>query len=418
MTTIQHRRVAVTGLGAVSALGVGVRANWQAAAAGRSGIGPITRFSADGMTTTIAGEARAFDPADHLGSKQLRRLDRYAQFAMVSAREAVAMSGLEIAPIAERVGVMMATAVGGMESVEAAAEAMRAGGPRRVSPFFMPMMLGNMAAGNVAIDLGAKGLNYAPVSACAASAHAIGEGALAIRDGRADAMIVGGGEAPITPLTVAGFASMGALSRRNDDPAAASRPFDTERDGFVMAEGGAALVLEAYDQAAARGATILAEVIGYGATDDANHMVQPAPGGEGGARAMELALADAGLAPPEIDYVNAHGTSTPLNEAMETAAMVRVFGDAVGRVPVSSTKSVTGHLLGAAGAIEAVFCVMALQYGVLPPTANLHRPDDGSPLDLIALTAREARITTAMSNSLGFGGHNVSLIFRRGGGQD
>jgi 3-oxoacyl-[acyl-carrier-protein] synthase II len=303
--------------------------------------------------------------------------------------------------------------MGGMETFEAGTETMLTSGPRRVSPFFVPMMLANMASGNVAIDLGTKGPNYAPVSACAASGHAIGEGALMIRNGLADAMVVGGGEAPITRIGVAGFGAMGALSTRNDDPAGASRPFDKGRDGFVLAEGAAVLVLEEREHALQRGATILAEVVGYGTTDDANHMVQPGPGGEGAARAMTLAMEDAGMVPANIGYINAHGTSTPLNEKLETEGIKRAFGDHAYQVPISSTKSMTGHLLGAAGALEAMFSVQALRTGVLPPTINQEEADPDCDLDYVPNEAREAGVSVVMSNSMGFGGHNVSLILAR-----
>ena len=342
-------------------------------------------------------------------------MDRFSQLAIVAAREAVAQAGVDIAADPTRVGVLIGTGMGGMETFEAGTETMLGSGPKRVSPFFVPMMLGNMASGNVSIDLGAKGPNYAPVSACAASGHAIGEGTLMIRRGLADVMVVGGGEAPVTRMGVAGFNAMGALSRRNDDPAGASRPFDAGRDGFVLAEGAAVLVLEERDRSLARGATILAEVVGYATTDDANHMVQPGPGGEGAARAMALALADAALAPGDIGYINAHGTSTQLNEKLETEAIKRAFGDRAYHVPISSTKSMTGHLLGAAGALEAVFTVQAIRTGILPPTINQEEPDPDCDLDYIPNEARECDVQVAMSNSMGFGGHNVSLILAAAG---
>lgn len=407
------RRVVITGLGALCAIGNTVPKIWQAAIRGTSGIAPITRFDTTGYETTFAGEVKGFDPATEVGKKDARRLDRYSQFAIVASRQAVAQSGLDISAEAERVGVLIGTGMGGMETFEAGAENLLNGGPRRVSPFFVPMMLANMASGNVSIDLGAKGPNYAPVSACAASAHAIGEGTLMIRNGIADVVVAGGAEAPITRLGVAGFGSMGALSTRNDDPQRASRPFDAGRDGFVLAEGAASVVLESLEHALARGATILAEVIGYGITDDANHMVQPAPGGEGAARAMRLAMADAGVGPDDIGYINAHGTSTPLNEKLETAGIKAAFGAAAYNVPISSTKSMTGHLLGAAGALEAMVSVQALQHGVLPPTINQLEADPDCDLDYVPNVAREKSISVAMSNSMGFGGHNVSLIFAK-----
>lgn len=411
--TPARRRVVVTGMGAICAIGNDVDAVWEAAVAGRSGVAPITHFDPDGFETTFAAEVKGFDPDASVGRKERRRMDRYTQLAVTATREAVASSGLDIGPIAERVGVLIGTGMGGIDTFEQGTEIMLERGPKRVSPFFVPMTLPNMASGVVAIDIGAKGPNLAPTSACAASAHAIGEAALMIRYGRADVMIAGGSEAPITRMGVAGFNAMGALSRRNDAPERASRPFDLERDGFVLAEGGAVLVLEELEHAMDRGATILGEVIGYGSTDDANHMVQPAPEGAGAARAMGLALQDAGIAPQDVGYINAHGTSTQLNERLETAAMKHAFGEHAARVAISSTKSMTGHLLGAAGSLEAVITLRALATGVLPPTINQEVPDPDCDLDYIPNEAREADVAIAMSNSMGFGGHNVSLVFRR-----
>lgn len=408
-----RRRVVVTGMGAICAIGNDVDAVWEAAVAGRSGVAPITHFDPDGFETTFAAEVKGFDPDASVGRKDRRRMDRYTQLAVTATREAVASSGLDIGPIAERVGVLIGTGMGGIDTFEQGTEIMLERGPKRVSPFFVPMTLPNMASGVVAIDIGAKGPNLAPTSACAASAHAIGEAALMIRYGRADVMIAGGSEAPITRMGVAGFNAMGALSRRNDAPERASRPFDLERDGFVLAEGGAVLVLEELEHAMDRGATILGEVIGYGSTDDANHMVQPAPEGAGAARAMGLALQDAGIAPQDVGYINAHGTSTQLNERLETAAMKHAFGEHAAQVAISSTKSMTGHLLGAAGSLEAVITLRALATGVLPPTINQEVPDPDCDLDYIPNEAREADVAIAMSNSMGFGGHNVSLVFRR-----
>lgn len=408
-----RRRVVVTGMGAICSLGLDVDTIWNAAIAGKSGIGPITRFDTEGYETRFAGEIKGFDPAEVLGRKEARRHDRFSQLAVVAAREAVAQSGFDIASDPARVGVLVGTGVGGLETFESGTEAMLKGGPRRVSPFIIPMMLPNMASGNVAIDIGAKGPNFAPVSACAASGHSMGEGALMIRNGLADVMVVGGTEAPIARMGVAGFNQMGALSRRNDDPERASRPFDGERDGFVLAEGAAMLVLEEREHAMARGATIFAELLGYATTDDANHMVQPGPGGEGAARAMILAMEDAGVVPANIGYINAHGTSTPMNEKLETEGMKRAFGEQAYQIPISSTKSMTGHLLGAAGALEAVFTALAMRTGVLPPTINQETPDPDCDLDYIPNVAREANVSIAMSNSMGFGGHNVSLILAR-----
>lgn len=408
-----RQRVVVTGVGALSAIGNNVDDIWNAAIAGTSGIAPITRFDASEYPTTFAGEVKGFDAAAEIGRKDARRHDRYSQLAMVASRQAVTNAGLDIGPIAQRVGVLIGTGMGGVETFEQGTENLLNGGPRRVSPFFVPMLLANMASGNVAIDLGAKGPNFAPVSACAASAHAIGEATLMIRNGLADVMIAGGAEAPVTRMGVAGFSSMGALSTRNHAPQEASRPFDAGRDGFVLAEGAASLVLESLDHALARNATILGEVTGYGITDDANHMVQPAPEGEGAARAMGLALTDAGIAAEAIGYLNAHGTSTPLNEKFETAAIRNAFDEHAYSLPISSTKSMTGHLLGAAGGLEAVLTLRALATGTLPPTINQTERDPDCDLDYIPNHARQADISVAMSNSMGFGGHNVSLIFAK-----
>ena len=404
------RRVVVTGMGGLCAVGNSATEIWSAIAAGQSGVGPITRFDAEGFETRFAGEVKNFDPAESIGRKESRRMDRYTQLAVAATREAVAQSGLDIPAEATRVGVLVGTGMGGMEAFEAGTETLLTSGPKRISPFFVPMMLPNMASGTVSIDIGAKGPNFGTVSACASSAHAIGEATLMIRDGRADVMIAGGGEAAVTRMGIAGFNAMGALSTRNDDPQAASRPFDLDRDGFVLAEGAAVLVLEEREHALARGATILAEVLGYGTTDDANHMVQPAPGGEGAARAMTMALDDAGIAANQVDYINAHGTSTQLNEKLETQAVQRVFGERAGSVPISSTKSMTGHLLGAAGSLEALITISAMHAGLLPPTINQVTADPECPLDTIPNQARPGTIGIAMSNSMGFGGHNVSLI--------
>jgi 3-oxoacyl-[acyl-carrier-protein] synthase II len=410
--TQSGQRVVVTGIGVVSPVGHDARSTWDALVSGKSGIAPITRFDPTGYQTTFAGEVQGFDPAARMGRKDVRRTDRYSHFAVASALEALEHSRLVIDDeIADRVGVLIGSGMGGAETLDAGMETVLTEGPGRLSPFFMPMFLGNMASGTVAIATGARGPNFAPVSACASSAHAIGEAAAIIRRGQADVVIAGGSEAPLARMVVAGFNAMGALSTRNDDPAAASRPFDAERDGFVLGEGGAALILESAEHAQRRGATVLATLTGYGSTDDANHMVQPAPGGIGAARAMNLALDAAGLRPEEIDYINAHGTSTPLNEKFETQAIKTAFGDAAHRVAISSTKSMTGHLLGAAGALEAALAVMAIENGLLPPTINQTSPDPDCDLDYVPNVARRATVKHVMSNSMGFGGHNVSLIF-------
>jgi 3-oxoacyl-[acyl-carrier-protein] synthase II len=406
------QRIVVTGIGMVSPVGCDALCTWDAILGGNSGIARITRFDPTGYQTTFAGEVKDFDPVARLGRKDARRTDRYTHFAVSAALEALERAGLVIEDgIADRVGVLIGSGMGGAETLDAGMETVLTEGPNRLSPFFMPMFLANMASGTVAIATGARGPNFAPVSACASSAHAVGEAAAIIRRGEADVMIAGGSEAPLARMVVAGFNAMGALSTRNDDPAAASRPFDAERDGFVLGEGGAALILESSEHAARRGAPVLADLTGYGTTDDANHMVQPAPGGTGAARAMKLALDGAGLQPEDIDYINAHGTSTPLNEKFETQAIKAAFGDAAYGVPISSTKSMTGHLLGAAGALEAALAIMAIEHGMLPPTINQTSPDPDCDLDYVPNVARRAAITHVMSNSMGFGGHNVSLIF-------
>ncbi|MDQ3780975.1 MAG: beta-ketoacyl-ACP synthase II [Chloroflexota bacterium] len=412
MSPRSTRRVVVTGIGLICPTGTSREEAWEQIKLGRSGIAPIARVDSTGLLTTFAGEIVDFDAAAAVGRKEARRTDRYAQFAVAAAREAVAHAELSITgDNADRMGALIGTGMGGMETLEQGATALISQGPTRLSPFFVPMFLPNMASGAVAIALGTRGPNFAPTSACASSAHAIGEASEMIQRGVADVMLAGGGEAPVTRLGVAGFNAMGALSTRNDAPSAASRPFDAKRDGFVLGEGGAVLVLEALEFAEDRGATILGELVGYGATDDANHVVQPAPEGVGARRAMNAALTAASLTADQIDYVNAHGTSTQLNEKFETRALKAVFGDAASRVPISSTKSVTGHLLGAAGALEAGISLLAMRDGVLPPTINQEVPDPDCDLDYVANTSREAKLKYVMSNSMGFGGHNVSLIF-------
>ena len=409
---IEPRRVVVTGIGVVCPVGLDRGSTWESLAAGCSGVRPIERFDASALQTRIAGQVVGFDPVATMGRKEARRADRYTQLAVVAAQEALSQSGLRIDESnADRVGALIGSGMGGIETLEAGAKTLLEQGPGRISPFFMPMFLPNMASGVVALTVGARGPNYAPVSACASSAHALGEAAMMIRRGWADVMLAGGSEAAVTPLSIAGFNAMGALSTRNDNPPAASRPFDGGRDGFVIGEGAAVLILESLDGALARGAEPLAELSGYGATDDANHVVQPAPGGAGAARAMQAALEDAGLSQGAIDYVNAHGTSTPLNEKFETQSLKAVFGDRAFQVPISSTKSMTGHLLGAAGALEGAIAVEAIRHGVIPPTINQETSDPDCDLDYVPNTARPAPLRHVMSNSMGFGGHNVSLIF-------
>ncbi len=409
-----QRRVVVTGLGAVSPLGNDVQSTWKGLVEGRSGIGPITAFDASGLEVRIAGEAKGFRPTDYLDVKEARRMDRFTQFAVVAALEAVRDAGLDIkGNNAEAVGVAIGSGIGGIQTIVDQVRVMEQKGPRRVSPFLVPMMIIDMAAGQVSIALGAKGPNVAVVSACATSAHSIGEAAEMIKRGDAEAMVAGGAEAPIIPIGIVAFIQAQALSTRNDEPQRASRPFDAERDGFVAAEGGAVLVLESLEHARARGARIYAELVGYGATGDAYHITAPPEGGEGAARAMRMALRKAGLAPHEVDYINAHGTSTPLNDRAETLAIKEVFGEHAHQLVVSSTKSMTGHLLGAAGALEAIACVKTIQEGVIPPTINYENPDPDCDLDYAANAARRAKVDVALSNSLGFGGHNCTLVFRR-----
>ncbi len=406
------RRVVVTGLGIVSPIGSTVDDVWDSLVLGRSGTGPITRFDPDGLDTRIAAEVRDFDPRSRLGHKEARRTDRYVQLAVAATQDALSAAEFKVdAGCAERVGVIVGSALGGIETAEREFNTLSERGPGRVSPFFIPMFLADMASGYVAIMLGAKGPNYATLSACASGAHAIGEAAEVIRRGEADVMVAGGSEAAVTRGSVAGFNAVGALSTRNDEPDTASRPFDATRDGFVVGEGAAVLLLERLEHALERGAPILAEITGYASTADASHIVQPAPDGEGAARAMALAIRSAGLEPGEIDYINAHGTSTPLNDRLETVAIKAVFGERV--PPVSSTKALTGHLLGAGGAVEAVCSILALERQTIPPTWHLTTPDPECDLDYVADGPRAARLDHVLSNSLGFGGHNVALVFSR-----
>ncbi|HYP61631.1 MAG TPA: beta-ketoacyl-ACP synthase II [Thermomicrobiales bacterium] len=408
----KRQRVVVTGFGALSPVGNSAAESWAAVVAGQSGVATITRFDPTDYETRFAGEVKGFDPDAILGKKESRRMDRHAQLGVAAALEARGNAGLaDVELDVCRVGVLMGSGMGAMETLEQGAETLLTKGPGRIGPFFAPMSLPNMAAGMAAIFLGAKGPCFGTVSACASSAHAIGESVEMIRRGVVDVMYAGGAEAPVTRLSVAGFGAMGALSKRNDAPERASRPFDADRDGFVLGEGAAVLVLERLEHAEKRGATILAEVAGYAATDDANHMVQPAPDGEGVGRAMRLALADAGLTPGDIGYLNAHATSTRIGEKYETQAIKSVFGERAYQLPISSTKSMTGHLLGAAGSLEATFCINALRSGCLPPTINYETIDPECDLNYIPNTAREAKVRAVMNNSLGFGGHNVSVIF-------
>lgn len=411
MTNGIRPRVVVTGIGVYSPVGLSPDEMWSNLVSGRSGVGEITRFDASEYETQFAAEVRGFDGEGILGRKEVRRMDRYSQLGVAAAIQAAENASFGRAlPDPTRVGVLLATGIGAIETIESGMETLAGQGPRRIGPFFMPMMLGNMASGLAAMRVGAKGPVMATVSACASSAHAIGEAARWIQDGMADVVYAGGSEAPVSRLSVAGFNSMGALSRRNHDPEAASRPFDKDRDGFVLAEGAAMLVLEREASAVSRGARIWGEISGYGATDDANHIVQPAPEGEGAARAMRIALAGAGIDAADIDYVNAHGTSTQLNEKFETAALKGALGEAAYNVAISSTKSMTGHLLGAAGALEAAISLKAIEQQVAPPTINYDTPDPDCDLDYVPNEARPMSIQRVMTNSMGFGGHNVSLI--------
>jgi len=407
------RRVVVTGMGCITPLGNNVDSTWDGIVAGRSGIGPITYFDASRSVAQIAGEARTFDPLSVLDRKEARRMDRFQQMAIASSLEALEQAHLEITPdIAERVGVLIGSGIGGITCLSDGFKTLFERGPSRISPFLITQMLIDLAPGLVSIKLGAKGPNYATVSACATSANAIGEAAQLIRNGHADAMLAGGSEAGIVEIAIAAFGNMRALSTRNHEPERASRPWDRARDGFVLAEGAGVLVLEDLEFAQGRNASILAEIVGYGTTADAWHITEPAPGGEGAVRAMKQALEDSGMEPEAVGYVNAHGTSTPVGDRAETDAIKTIFGEHAYSMSISSTKSMTGHLLGAAGSAESIFCIKTLQEQFLPPTINLDDPDEGCDLDYVAHKGRSASLHLAMNNSFGFGGHNVSLIFR------
>ncbi len=409
---MQERRVVITGLGAITPLGNSVDEFWASVKAGKNGIGPITHFDASRHSTQIAAEVKGFDATERIDPKTARQMDTFVQYAATAALDAIDDSGLSITEEnGPRVGVLIGSGIGGVETWEVQHENLLKNGPRRVSPFFVPMLIANMASGMVAILSGAKGPNMAVVTACATASHSTGEGWHMIRRGDADAMIVGGAEAAIRPLSCAGFCSMKATSQRNDDPEHASRPFDKDRDGFVMGEGAGILVLEELEHAKARGARIYAEIIGYGCSADAYHMV--VIDYRGAARSMNNALASAGLTPDKIDYVNAHGTSTPVGDPEECKGIKLTFGDSAGKLMVSSTKSMHGHLLGAAGAVESIVCIKAINEGVVPPTRNLVEADDDCDLDLIPNESREAKVDYAMNNSFGFGGQNATLIFKK-----
>ncbi len=407
-------RVVVTGIGIVSPLGLDRRSTWTSLIAGESGVAAIAAFDPEGYQTTIAAEVKDFEPEGIVGRKQARRMDRFVQLAAVAALEAVEHSGIAITPNNhDRVSVMIASGIGGIITLSNQVGVLNQRGPSRISPFLVPMMLPDMASGQVSIMLGAKGPNYATVSACSSGADAIGQALEVLQEGDADVVLAGGAEAAVCPIGVAGFNACHALSTRNDDPQAASRPFDAERDGFVIGEGAAVLVMESLTSAVSRGAAPIVEVVGYGSTADANHITQPAPEGEGAARAMKIAIRKAGLQPEEIDYVNAHGTSTPLNDKYETMAMKGVFDEYAYNIPISSTKSMTGHLLGASGALEAAISSLAIAEEIIPPTINLQNADPECDLNYTPNKSRRKRVNAAMSNSFGFGGHNASLTFRR-----
>ena len=408
------RRVVITGLGLISPLGIGVEASWNAAVAGKVGIGPITQFDASTYPVRIAGEVKGFDPADYIDAKEIKKMDRFIHLAMAASMMASEDSGLKItSENAERVGVFIGSGIGGLKSIEYYHKALLEKGHRRVSPFFIPMVCINLAAGNVSIHLGAKGPNASVVTACATGSHAIGEAYRIIQRGDADVMFAGGSEAVICPLAVSGFAAMKALSTRNEEPEKASRPFDANRDGFVLGEGTGILVVEGLDSAIARGAKIYAEITGYGMSGDAYHISSPAPEGEGAARCMKAALKDAEIRPDAINYINAHGTSTKYGDELETMAIKKVFGEHAYTLCVSSTKSMTGHLLGAAGGVEAIFSVLGIVNGIVLPTVNLDNPDPECDLDYVPHKARQRDIEYALSNSFGFGGTNACLIFKK-----
>ena len=411
---MQRRRVVVTGLGIISPVGNTVAQAWENVLAGRSGITRVTRFDPSRLSSQIAGEVKDFDVTQYLSAKEARRMDRFIHFGMAAGLQAWKDSGNTITPeTAERFGINFGSGIGGLPLIEEMHSELQKSGPRRISPFFIPGTIINMIAGNLSIMLGTKGPNLAIVTACTTSTHCMGEAAKAIRYGEADVMIAGGAEATVTELAMGGFAAARALSTRNDDPAAASRPWDKDRDGFVLGEGAGAVVLEEYEHARKRGARIYCELAGYGVSADAYHMTAPAEDGDGAFRCMKNALRDAGLNADTIDYVNAHGTSTPLGDIAETMAVKRALGDRAKQVAVNSTKSMTGHLLGAAGGVEAVFTILALQNQVSPPTINLQSPDPQCDLDYVPNTARQMTIRTAMSNSFGFGGTNGTLVFQR-----
>ena len=414
MTNCEIKRVVVTGLGSITPIGNNLQDYWQGLTAGRNGVGKVTLFDASNYACQIGAEVKGFDPHDYIEKKEAKRIDRFSQFAIATSKQALADSQLKIDDLnADRIGVLIGTGVGGIQVMETQKENLLTKGPRRVSPFTIPSMIANMAAGLTAIHTGAKGPNSCTVTACAAGSHAIGDAFRLVQRGYADAMICGGAEAAITPLSFAGFCSAKALSTRNDDPQHASRPFDVDRDGFVMGEGSGILILEELEHALARGAKIYGEIVGYGMTCDAYHMTSPVPEGLGATRAIELALQDGNLTPESVSYINAHGTSTSANDSTETKAIKKALGDRAFEVAISSTKSMTGHLLGGSGGIEAVATMMAIADDRVPPTINLQNPDPACDLDYVPNSSRELEVKVALSNSFGFGGHNVTLAFQK-----
>ncbi|MGB7441782.1 MAG: beta-ketoacyl-ACP synthase II [Coleofasciculaceae cyanobacterium] len=414
MTKIEQKRVVVTGLGAITPIGNTLTEYWEGLLSGRNGIGQISLFDASRHACRIAGEVKSFDPHEYMDRKEAKRMDRFAQFGVSASKQALADAKFEINDLnAEQVGVLIGTGIGGLKVLEDQQEIYLTRGPDRCSPFMIPMMISNMAAGLTAIHTGAKGPNSCTVTACAAGSHAVGDAFRLVQRGYAQAMICGGAEAAVTPLSLAGFAAARALSVRNDTPKLACRPFDRDRDGFVMGEGSGILLLEELGHALSRGAKIYAEIVGYGMTCDAYHMTSPAPGGEGAARAIQLAMKDAELKPEQVSYINAHGTSTPANDANETSAIKTALGDSAYQVAISSTKSMTGHLLGGSGGIEAVATAMAVANDQVPPTINLENPDPACDLDYVPSHSRSRNVEVALSNSFGFGGHNVTLVFKK-----
>jgi len=409
-----NNRVVITGMGVLTSLGIGKDEYWNSLVQGKSGISTVTRFDASDFPTRIAGEVKDFKPHDYMDKKEARRMDRFTQFAVAAAFLSLEDAGLDLAKEdLDRMGVILGTGIGGTETFEEQHRLLLDKGPNRVSPLFVPMMIGNMGAGQVSIQFGLKGPNLTIVNACASSANAVGEAFKLLQRGEADIILSGGAEASVTPMSMAGFCSMKAMSVQNDEPEKASRPFDFKRDGFVMSEGGGILVLERLDHALARNARIYAEVVGYGCTADAHHITAPAPEGEGARKAMAMALSDAGISPNEVNYINAHGTSTPLNDKYETMAIKNLFGDHAKSLAVSSTKSMTGHLLGASGAVEIIATALAIEDGIIPPTINYENPDPDCDLDYVPNTSRKQSVDVALSNSFGFGGHNVCIALRK-----